>query len=93
MGLVDPVTEGSCCERELGAGVDALGFERIGRNVRTGVDTVFDAPVEVGDDAWIAAGSVITDDVPPGSLAGFAPRQETKEGWVYEKHGKPDGDD
>jgi bifunctional UDP-N-acetylglucosamine pyrophosphorylase / glucosamine-1-phosphate N-acetyltransferase len=66
---------------------------KIGRNVRTGVDTVFDAPVEVGDDAWIAPGSVITDDVAPGSLAGFAPRQETKEGWVYEKHGKPDGDD
>ena len=65
---------------------------RIGRNVRTGVDTVFDAPVEVGDDVWIAAGSVITDDVPPGSLAGFPPRQTTKEGWVYEKHGKPDGD-
>jgi bifunctional UDP-N-acetylglucosamine pyrophosphorylase/glucosamine-1-phosphate N-acetyltransferase len=65
---------------------------KIGRNVRTGVDTVFDAPVEVGDDAWIAAGSVITDDVPPGSLAGFSPRQTTKEGWVYEKHGKPDDD-
>jgi bifunctional UDP-N-acetylglucosamine pyrophosphorylase/glucosamine-1-phosphate N-acetyltransferase len=65
---------------------------KIGRNVRTGVDTVFDAPVEIGDDAWIAAGSVITDDVPPGSLAGFPPRQTTKEGWVYEKHGKPDGD-
>lgn len=64
----------------------------IGRNVRTGVDNVFDAPVEIGDDAWIAAGAVITDDVPPGSLAGFAPRQVTKEGWVYEKHGKPDGD-
>jgi len=65
---------------------------KIGRNVRTGVDTVFDAPVEIGDDAWIAPGSVITDDVPPGSLAGFAPRQTTKEGWVYENHGKPDGD-
>jgi len=65
---------------------------RIGRNVRTGVDNVFDAPVEIGDDAWIAPGAVITDDVPPGSLAGFAPRQVTKEGWVYEKHGKPDGD-
>ncbi|HZT54081.1 MAG TPA: sugar phosphate nucleotidyltransferase, partial [Gaiellaceae bacterium] len=65
---------------------------KIGRNVRTGVDTVFDAPVEIGDDAWIAAGSVITDDVPPGSLAGFPPRQTTKEGWVYEKHGKPDRD-
>ena len=35
-------------------------------------------------------GAVITDDVPPGSLAGFAPRQETKEGWVYDKHGKRD---
>ncbi len=68
------------------------GRTRIGRNVRTGVDTVFDAPVEVGDDVWIAAGSVITDDVPPGSLAGFPPRQTTKEGWVYDEHGKPDGD-
>jgi bifunctional UDP-N-acetylglucosamine pyrophosphorylase/glucosamine-1-phosphate N-acetyltransferase len=68
------------------------GRTRIGRNVRTGVDTVFDAPVEIGDDVWIAGGSVITDDVPPGSLAGFPPRQTTKEGWVYDKHGEPDGD-
>src|SRR5436309_6462692 len=59
---------------------------RIGRNVRTGVDNTFDAPIEVGDDAWLAPGAVITDDVPPGSLAGFAPRQETKKGWVYDKH-------
>jgi bifunctional UDP-N-acetylglucosamine pyrophosphorylase/glucosamine-1-phosphate N-acetyltransferase len=66
---------------------------RIGRNVRTGVDNTFLAPVEVGDDAWIAPGTVVTDDVPPGSLAGFAPRQQTKEGWVYENHGKPDDDD
>jgi bifunctional UDP-N-acetylglucosamine pyrophosphorylase/glucosamine-1-phosphate N-acetyltransferase len=66
------------------------GRTRIGSNVRTGVDNTFGAPVEVGDDAWIAPGAVITDDVPPGSLAGFAPRQETKKGWVYEKHGKPD---
>jgi bifunctional UDP-N-acetylglucosamine pyrophosphorylase/glucosamine-1-phosphate N-acetyltransferase len=65
---------------------------RIGSNVRTGVDNTFVAPVEIGDGAWIAPGAVITDDVPPGSLAGFAPRQVTKEGWVYEKHGKPDGD-
>ena len=68
------------------------GRTTIGRNVRTGVDNVFNAPVDVGDDAWIAPGSVITDDVPPGSFAGFAPRQETKKGWVYEKHGKPDRD-
>ncbi|MHB8470016.1 MAG: bifunctional UDP-N-acetylglucosamine diphosphorylase/glucosamine-1-phosphate N-acetyltransferase GlmU [Gaiellaceae bacterium] len=63
---------------------------RIGRNVRTGINNVFDAPVVVGDDAWIAPGAVITDDVAPGSLAGFAPRQQTKEGWVYDKHGKRD---
>ena len=62
----------------------------IGNNVRTGVDNTFNAPVSIGDDAWIAPGSVITDDVPPGALAGFAPRQETKEGWVYDKHGSAD---
>ncbi len=68
------------------------GRTRIGSNVRTGVDNTFSAPVDIGDDAWIAPGAVITDDVPPGSLAGFAPRQVTKEGWVYDKHGEPDGD-
>jgi bifunctional UDP-N-acetylglucosamine pyrophosphorylase / glucosamine-1-phosphate N-acetyltransferase len=66
------------------------GVTRIGSNVRTGVDNTFVAPVSVGDDAWVAPGAVITDDVPPGSLAGFAPRQTTKEGWVHEKHGKRD---
>ncbi len=66
------------------------GRTTIGRNVRTGVDNTFVAPVEISDDAWIAAGAVITEDVPPGSLAGFAPRQVTKEGHVYKKHGKRD---
>jgi bifunctional UDP-N-acetylglucosamine pyrophosphorylase / glucosamine-1-phosphate N-acetyltransferase len=66
------------------------GLTRIGSNVRTGVDNTFGAPVDIGDDAWIAPGSVITDDVPAGSLAGFPPRQETKKGWVYDKHGKRD---
>jgi bifunctional UDP-N-acetylglucosamine pyrophosphorylase/glucosamine-1-phosphate N-acetyltransferase len=63
---------------------------KIGRNVRTAVDNTFVAPVEIGDDAWLAAGSVITEDVPPGSLAGFPPRQVTKKGYVYDKHGKRD---
>jgi bifunctional UDP-N-acetylglucosamine pyrophosphorylase / glucosamine-1-phosphate N-acetyltransferase len=56
------------------------GRTTIGDNVRVGVDTMFRAPVTVGDDAWTAAGSVITDDIPPGALAGFPPRQVTKEG-------------
>jgi bifunctional UDP-N-acetylglucosamine pyrophosphorylase / glucosamine-1-phosphate N-acetyltransferase len=61
------------------------GHTTIGRNVRTGVDNTFVAPVEIGDDAWIYPGTVITEDVPPGSLAGFPPRQETKKGYVYRK--------
>ena len=70
------------------------GTTRIGRNVRTGVDNTFVAPVEVGDDAWVWSGTIVTDDVPPGSLAGFPPRQETKEGWVYERgESGEDGDD
>jgi bifunctional UDP-N-acetylglucosamine pyrophosphorylase/glucosamine-1-phosphate N-acetyltransferase len=52
----------------------------IGRDVRVGVDTVLVAPVTLGDDAWTAAGTVITDDVPENSLAGFPPRQVVKEG-------------
>ena len=52
----------------------------IGSNVRTGVDNAFVAPVTIGDDAWIAAGSVITEDVPAGSLAIARARQVNKEG-------------
>jgi bifunctional UDP-N-acetylglucosamine pyrophosphorylase / glucosamine-1-phosphate N-acetyltransferase len=52
----------------------------IGSNVRTGVDNAFVAPVSIGDDAWIAAGSVITEDVPPGALAIARVKQENKEG-------------
>ncbi len=56
------------------------GRTTIGSNVRTGVDNAFVAPVTIGDDAWIAAGSVITDDVPPNALAIARARQENKEG-------------
>ena len=56
------------------------------------MDNTFRAPVTVGDDVWLAAGTVVTDDIPPGSLAGFPPRQVTKEGWVYE-HGTEGDDD
>ena len=47
------------------------GKTTIGDNVRVAVDTMFVAPVTVGDDAWTAAGSVVTDDVPDNALAGF----------------------
>ena len=52
----------------------------IGRNARIGIDTMFVAPVSVGDDAWTAAGTVVTEDVPVNALVGFPPRQTIKEG-------------
>jgi bifunctional UDP-N-acetylglucosamine pyrophosphorylase/glucosamine-1-phosphate N-acetyltransferase len=52
----------------------------IGRDVRVGVDTVLVAPITIGDDAWTAAGSVVTDDVPENALVGFPQRQTIKEG-------------
>jgi bifunctional UDP-N-acetylglucosamine pyrophosphorylase/glucosamine-1-phosphate N-acetyltransferase len=60
----------------------AKGRTRIGRNVRTGIQNGFVAPVEVGDGAWTAAGSTITKDVPPDSLAVARARQENKEGYA-----------
>jgi bifunctional UDP-N-acetylglucosamine pyrophosphorylase/glucosamine-1-phosphate N-acetyltransferase len=60
----------------------------IGRNVRTGIHNGFIAPVTIGDDAWIAAGSVITEDVPAEALAVARSRQVNKEGFASR-----DGDD
>jgi bifunctional UDP-N-acetylglucosamine pyrophosphorylase/glucosamine-1-phosphate N-acetyltransferase len=53
----------------------------IGRNVHTGSDNVFVAPITVGDNAWVAAGSVVTKNVPPGSLAIARSKQVNKEGF------------
>jgi bifunctional UDP-N-acetylglucosamine pyrophosphorylase / glucosamine-1-phosphate N-acetyltransferase len=65
----------------------------IGENVRTGVQNAFVAPVEIGEGAWIAAGSVITKDVPPGALAVARARQENKEGYAGRgDHGDDDDD-
>jgi bifunctional UDP-N-acetylglucosamine pyrophosphorylase/glucosamine-1-phosphate N-acetyltransferase len=58
------------------------GRTTIGNNVRTGIHNGFVAPVEVGDGAWIAAGSVITKDVPADALGIARPRQENKEGYA-----------
>ena len=58
------------------------GRTTIGSNVRTGVQNAFVAPVKIGDGAWIAAGSVITRDVPADALAVARARQENKEGYA-----------
>jgi bifunctional UDP-N-acetylglucosamine pyrophosphorylase/glucosamine-1-phosphate N-acetyltransferase len=54
----------------------------IGANVKTSVDTAFVAPVTVGDGAYTGAGSVITEDVPPGALGIARARQSNVEGYA-----------
>jgi bifunctional UDP-N-acetylglucosamine pyrophosphorylase / glucosamine-1-phosphate N-acetyltransferase len=57
----------------------------IGSYARTGADNMFVAPVRVGDGAYTAAGSVITQDVSPGAMAVARGRQRNIEGWVAKR--------
>src|SRR4051812_35973582 len=57
----------------------------IGSHVRTGSDTMFVAPVTVGDGAYTGAGTVLRDDVPPGALAVSAGPQRNIADWVLHK--------
>lgn len=54
----------------------------VGDHVRIGSDTMLIAPVTIGDGAYTGAGSVITDDVPPGAIGVGRARQRNIEGWV-----------
>jgi bifunctional UDP-N-acetylglucosamine pyrophosphorylase/glucosamine-1-phosphate N-acetyltransferase len=56
----------------------------IGSEVRTGSNTVFVAPVQVGDGAYSGAGAVIRKDVPAGALALNVAAQRNIEGWVQQ---------
>ncbi|MFH9226679.1 bifunctional UDP-N-acetylglucosamine diphosphorylase/glucosamine-1-phosphate N-acetyltransferase GlmU [Streptomyces lydicus] len=64
---------------------EAKHHTTVGSHCRTGSDNMFVAPVTVGDGAYTAAGSVITKDVPPGSLAVARGQQRNIEGWVARK--------
>ena len=65
----------------------------IGSHVRTGSDSMFVAPVTIGDGAYTGAGTVILDDVPAGALAIKEGRQRNIEGWVEKKRpGTPAAD-
>jgi bifunctional UDP-N-acetylglucosamine pyrophosphorylase/glucosamine-1-phosphate N-acetyltransferase len=59
----------------------------IGANVRTSVDTTLVAPVTVGDDAYTGAGSVVTEDVPPGALAIARARQTNIDDYAARRRG------
>jgi len=57
----------------------------VGDHVRIGSDSMIVAPVEIGDGAYTAAGSVVVKDVPPGALTRSSARQENVPGWVRRK--------
>jgi len=57
----------------------------VGDQVRIGSDTMLIAPISVGDGAYTAAGSVITEDVPAGAMAVGRARQRNISGWVQRR--------
>jgi bifunctional UDP-N-acetylglucosamine pyrophosphorylase/glucosamine-1-phosphate N-acetyltransferase len=57
-----------------------------------GCDTMLVAPVTVGHGAFVAAGSTITDDVPPDALAIARSRQSVKDGWAARRRRDAVGD-
>ncbi len=73
----------------IGAGTITCNFDGvlkhrtgIGNDAFVGSNSTLVAPIEIRDDAYIAAGSVITKPVPSGALALGRARQLIKEGWV-----------
>ncbi len=73
----------------IGAGAITCNYDgqrkhetRIGRGAFVGSNATLVAPVEIGDGSYVAAGSVITEAVPPEALALGRARQVLKPGWV-----------
>ena len=76
-------------QSNIGAGTITCNYDgthkhktTIGREAFVGSNSTLVAPVEVGDGAYLAAGSVITEAVPPDALALGRARQVVKPGWA-----------
>ena len=74
---------------DIGAGTIFCNYDGFNKNttvledgVFIGSDSQLMAPVTIGKDAYVAAGSSITEDVPPGALAVARSRQTNKAGWA-----------
>jgi bifunctional UDP-N-acetylglucosamine pyrophosphorylase/glucosamine-1-phosphate N-acetyltransferase len=79
----------------IGAGVITCNYDGVKKHPTfvedgafVGTDSQLIAPVRIGKDAYVAAGSSITDDVPPESLAIARGRQIVKDGWVKQRKKK-----
>jgi bifunctional UDP-N-acetylglucosamine pyrophosphorylase / glucosamine-1-phosphate N-acetyltransferase len=76
-------------EANIGAGTITCNYDgvakhhtKIGANVFIGSDTALVAPVRIGDNAYVAAGSTITENVPANALGIARGRQTNKPGWA-----------
>ena len=82
----------------IGAGTITCNYDgqnkhvtRIGPRAFVGSDVTLVAPVTVGEGAFVAAGSTITEDVPADALALGRARQVVKPGWARERRAKSGG--
>jgi bifunctional UDP-N-acetylglucosamine pyrophosphorylase/glucosamine-1-phosphate N-acetyltransferase len=76
----------------IGAGTIVVNYDgqdkhrtTVGDDARVGSNNSLVAPVSVGDRAYTAAGSAITEDVPDGALAVAREKQKNIDGWVARK--------
>ena len=76
----------------IGAGTITCNYDgfhkfptSIGNKVFIGSDSALVAPVRIGDGAYVAAGSTITENVPADALAIARGRQVNKAGWASRK--------
>ena len=79
----------------IGAGTITCNYDgthkhptKIGNNAFIGSNSTLVAPINIGDEAYIAAGSCITQDVPADALALGRSRQANKPGWVSARRAK-----
>jgi bifunctional UDP-N-acetylglucosamine pyrophosphorylase/glucosamine-1-phosphate N-acetyltransferase len=82
----------------IGAGTITCNYDgvrksptRIEARAFVGSDTTLVAPVTVGEGAYVAAGSTITEDVPSDALALGRARQVTKPGWAAKRRERQAG--
>ena len=64
----------------------------MGAGTFVGSNSVIVAPVDIAGNAYVAAGSAITEDVKDGDLAVARGRQRNVEGWVERRHEKVQGE-
>jgi bifunctional UDP-N-acetylglucosamine pyrophosphorylase/glucosamine-1-phosphate N-acetyltransferase len=72
----------------IGAGTITANYDgvkkhrtKIGDRTKTGANSVLVAPITLGDDVYVAAGSTVTEDAPNDSLVIARARQVVKPGW------------